>query len=218
MRRQLMFVASLVLLMAPAGFADYVSTVKEGNKAFQQKDYKKALDCYHQAEPDLPVSPELDYNLGAALHGTGDYDEAIKKFQAAMKSTDPNVQAEAQYDLGNTYYRKKDFQNAINAYQESLKLNPSDMDSKFNLELARKMLKEQIKPQNNQQNKQDQKQQNQQNQQQKDQQKQQQQGQGKKMSKEDAERILNALKDDEQDLQKKIRRENAKGDYVGKDW
>lgn len=246
MRSQLVVAAAvLALLMTPSLRADYIGAVKSGNKAFQEKDYKKAMEFYRQAEPDLPVSPELDYNMGGALHGEGDYDDAIKKFQTALKSSDPNLQAKADYNLGNTYYRKKDYQNAIQAYEDALKLNPGDMDGKFNLELARKMLKDQIKPQNqqqqNQQNKQDQKQdqQNQQNQQQnqkdqqknkdqreqnnqnqqQDQQKQQNQAnQSKKMSKEDAERILNALKDDEQNIQKKIRRENAKGDYVGKDW
>ena len=37
------------------------------------------------------------------------------------------------------------------------------------------------------------------------------------MSKEDAERILNALKD-EQDIQKNIKRVKAGGNYSGKDW
>ncbi len=235
--------AALVLVAAPLVRADYIAAVKDGNKAFQQKDYKKAMEFYRQAEPDLPVSPELDYNMAGALHGEGDYDEAIKKYQAALKSSDPNLQAQADYNLGNTYYRKKDYQNAIQAYEDGLKLNPADMDGKFNLELARKMLKDQIKPQGkggqqNQKNNQDQKQdqqnqqqnpkdqqkdkdqreQNNQNQQQQQQKQQSQANQSKKMSKEDAERILNALKDDEQDIQKKIRRETVKGDYVGKDW
>jgi len=38
------------------------------------------------------------------------------------------------------------------------------------------------------------------------------------MSKEDAERILNALKDDEKDLQKKQQRYKARGNYRGDDW
>ena len=40
----------------------------------------------------------------------------------------------------------------------------------------------------------------------------------KEMSREDAERILNALRDDEQDLQKKIKRKAKGSDYIGKDW
>jgi Ca-activated chloride channel homolog len=250
MRRVLLIVSGCLFVGIGVARADYITAVKDGNKAFEKKDFGKALELYNQAVPDLPVSPELDYNIGGALHGTGDFDNAIKHYQAAIKSTDVNLEAQAQYNLGNTYYRKKDYQHAIESYQESLKLNPTDMDSKFNLELARKMLKEQMKPQQdqqkdkqdqqkqeqdkkdqqnqqNQQNKQDQQnkdqqqdqdKQNQQQDQQKQQNQQNQQNQSKKMSKEDAARILNALKDDEQDLQKKVKRENAKGDYIGKDW
>jgi Ca-activated chloride channel homolog len=247
MRKMLFFLAAVVITGPSAVRADYISAIKEGNKAFEKKDYGKALDYYNQAAPDLPVSPELDYNIGGALHGTGDLDGAIKHYEAALKSPDINVEAQAHYNLGNTYYRKKDYQHAIESYQEALKLHPEDMDSKFNLELARKMLKEQMKPQQNQQGKdQDKQKQNQQNQpspqdqqdkqkqnqqdqqkdqdkqnqpdQQKQQNQQNQPNQSKKMSKEDAARILNALRDDEQDLQKKVKREAGKGDYVGKDW
>ncbi|MCX6828508.1 MAG: hypothetical protein NT002_04430, partial [candidate division Zixibacteria bacterium] len=38
------------------------------------------------------------------------------------------------------------------------------------------------------------------------------------MSKEDAERILNALKDDEKDLQKDVRRMEGPAVYEGNDW
>jgi tetratricopeptide (TPR) repeat protein len=152
---------------------------------------------------------------------------------------DPKLEASAHYNLANTYFRMQDYQKAITGYQEALSLNPDDMDAKFNLELSRKMLKEQIKPQQsgnqqqqqqqNQQNDQDQNDQNQ-NQDQSQQQEQNQNDQNeqqqsksqkqddKKMSKEDAERILNALKDDEKDIQKKIQREISASGYVGKDW
>jgi len=48
---------------------------------------------------------------------------------------------------------------------------------------------------------------------------QQQQLKEQQISKEDAERILNALRDDERDIQEKLKRKvRAKGDYTGKDW
>ena len=235
---------------------DYVSKVRKGNAALKTGDYKTALECYHDAETEIPESAELDYNIAGALHGQGNYEQAVEKYNRAMKTTDAGLESNANYNLGNTYFRMKDFEKAIKSYEDALKANPKDQDAKFNLELARKKLKEQIKPQqqNKQdqkdkqdqkqqeqqdqkkqdQNKQDQKQQqqqdqqnqqdkqNQQNQQdkqdQKDKSRQQAQKNAKQMSKEDAERILNALRDDEKDIQKKIKRETVKGDYVGKDW
>lgn len=244
-------IAGLIFLFAvQTVFADFIGTVKKGNEAFKKKDYKTALEEYRAAEADNPTSPELDYNLGTALANDGGYEEAIDKLQKALRTQDIQVEAAAHYNMGNTYFRMNNYQNAIKSYEEALKLNPNDLDAKFNLELSRKKLKEQLKPQQDQnqqnqqqqqdqqqqqqqqqqdeQNKQDQQKQDQQDQQQqsqdqqnKDQQQQQQQqqmGQQKQMSKEDAERLLNALKDDEQDIQKKLRRTVKGGEYTGKDW
>jgi tetratricopeptide (TPR) repeat protein len=234
------FVMSLV---ASSSWADLVGEVKDGNAAYGKGDFKTALEHYHAAEASAPESPELQYNLGNAYHGQEKYETAVEMFQKALKSTDPMQQAAAHYNLGNTHYKMGDYLKAIAGYEEALKLNPTDTDAKFNLELARKMLKEHAKPdQQNQQNNQNQQQsqqnqqdqqdqnkqdstENQQNQpdsaQDKQQQQQQQQAEQRKdqkMSKEDAERILNALRDDERDVQKKIRRDVNAADYTGKDW
>lgn len=228
----------LALLIQSVSAEDYIGLVKKGNEALKSKDHKKALEFYRQAETEIPESPELNYNLGGALHEDGNYEEAVDRFQRSMSTSEPKLESAAHYNLGNTYFRMQDYQKAITSYQEALNLTPDDMDAKFNLELARKLLKEQIKPeqqqnqqqqQQNQQNEQDQQDQNQnenqneQEQQEPQDQKEQQQSKSQnqkdqKMSKEDAERILNALKDNEQDIQKKIQREVSAAAYTGKDW
>lgn len=251
MRKQLSFIfALLVILEAPMSRAeDYISKVKEGNKAYSTGQYDQALDLYHSAETDLPASPELQYNLAGALYQKEKYEESVDMYTKALNTTDPALQEQAHYNLGNTYFKMGDYEKSIKSFQDALNLNPNDVDAKFNLELARKMLKEQIKPQQQNQDqqqqqkeKQDQQQQQQQDQQQnqqdkkdqqnqqqasdqsddnqkdKNQQQQQQSVDDKKMSKEDAERILNALKDDEQNIQKRINRQNRTGNYTGKDW
>lgn len=235
----------LLLLAAPSSMAakKHVSAVKEGNAAYQQGDFKKALEDYHIAEADRPETPGVDYNIGNALYELGDYEQATERLTKALNSDDAQLAAQAQYNLGNAQYRAGDYQKAIEAYKASLDLNPEDMDAKYNLELARRMLKEQTQSEQQQQDKQEQqeqKQEEQQQEQQQDQQDQQQQQQQqnqqedenqkreqqnqqqpkdqKEMSKEDAERILNALQDDEQDIQKRIRRNKTGTGYVGKDW
>ena len=225
---------------------DYVNLVQEGNKAFTDCEYKTAMEKYHAAETEIPESPELFYNIGGAAFKQGDYEQAVDNYTKALNTTDIAIEAQARYNLGNTYFRMGDYQNAITSYEKSLEINPEDLDAKYNLELARKMLKENTKPQqqeqqqqqnkqeqenqqdqqnkDQQENKQDQqnqdqqeKQQDQQNQDEQQQQKQQQQEKNE-ISKEDAERILNALRDDEQDIQKKIKRQKVAGNYSGKDW
>lgn len=223
---------ALMLIIANALGEDHIDLVKKGNEAFKNGNYKKALEYYHRAETDLPESPELDYNVAGALHQDGGYEQAVDKYTRALNTTDINLEVSAHYNLGNTYFRTEDYPNAIKSYENALSINPNDMDTKYNLELARKMLKDQMQPQQQdqqqqqqqeqEQDQQEQDQQQQQDDQQQDQQQQeqqqQQQEQQKEISKEDAERILNALRDDEQDIQKKIKRQTKAGNYIGKDW
>jgi len=215
---------------------DYIDLVKKGNDAFNNKDYKKALEYYHYAETEIPESPELEYNMAGALTEDGGYEQAVDKYTKALNTSDLSLEAKTHYNLGNTYYWMKDYQNAIKSYENCLKIAPDDMDAKYNLELARKMLKEQIKPEQQQQQQQQQEQQNQEQEQQQQQQEQNQQEQQQQeekqdeqqqqqqvqkeeeISKEDAERILNALRDDEKEVQKKIKRQVKAGSYNGNDW
>ncbi|RKX32108.1 MAG: hypothetical protein DRP46_01840 [Candidatus Zixiibacteriota bacterium] len=232
------FALSLFMFAAGLSAGDFADMVDKGNKAYLEGDYKTALDYYHQAEVERPETPELDYNIGSALYHEQKYEEAVDKLQKSMMTDNVDNEAAAHYNLGNVYYRMGDYQNAIMSYQRSLELNPDDIDAKYNLELARKMLKEQMKPeqqdqqqqqqQQQQQEQQDQQQQQEQPQPQEDEQNQQEQQQQQpqpqdqqdenEMSKEDAERILNALKDDEKDLQKEQQRFKVQGNYQGNDW
>jgi Ca-activated chloride channel homolog len=239
----------VVLLAVSPVFADKATdAVSKGNEAFRNEQYKEALEQYQIAETEMPESPKIDYNIAGVQYSEGKYEEAVERYTRALNSTDMDIETNAYYNLGNTYYRMEDYQNAITSYQEALDNNPDFTNAKINLELARKMLKEQMKPQEQEeqeQQEQEQKEQEEQEQeekkdeQQKDeeqqqqdqnqpqdnqdkkdeqQQEQQSQPQEQKMSKEDAERILNALRDDERDIQKNIQRQAVVGNYTGKDW
>jgi hypothetical protein len=121
---------------------------------------------------------------------------------------------------------------SIFAYQQALKLNPDDMDAKYNLEYVRRKLKEnaQKEPQSGQQEQQQQQEgEQQEGEQQKegeDQEKKDQQQQSgaqeeknlNKLSKEEAERILDALKNDEKNIQKKRKMKASGKVRVKKDW
>lgn len=160
---------------------------------------------------------------------------------------DQLLRSQIHYNRGNTLYRMNKYPEAIREYQEALKLNPDDEDAKYNLEFVRNKLKNQSQQdqqdqqnQQNQQNQQQQQQQQQQDQQKQDekekqqeqenqqqdqqeeqqqqQQQEQQPGEMKEMSKEDAELILNALKEDEKDEQQKRKMKVPANARVLKDW
>lgn len=233
--KKFLFIFVMLPAVASVSAEDHIDLVKKGNKEYESQNFSKALEYYHSAETELPASPELEYNIAGALHQQGKYEETVDRYTKALNSNDITVEQRAQYNLGNTYYRTGEYDKAITSYQNALNIDPTDMEAKFNLELARRRLKEQINPEQpgGEQQQEPQQQQEQQPEQQEqpqpdDQQQQQEQQEqtqqeemqedDKDISREDAERILNALRDDERELQKQIKRQENKGDYLGKDW
>ncbi len=195
---------------------------------------------YSDAEVKFKKSLEKDnksfhghFNLGDAYYKQGRYDEAIQSFQNSLSLTENEKEKAAVYhNIGNSLVKKKEFKDGINAYKQALKLNPDDLETKYNLSYALNMMKQNQQNQN-QQNKNDknndknknQDQQQNQNQdqnkkqdQKQNQQQQQQQQQKNQISKEEAQRILEALKNNEKDMQKKLRKIQGKAYSTDKDW
>lgn len=228
-------------------YKDGVELLQKGDKGKAADSWEEALKYYRDAEIEKPESNELSYNLGNVMYQQEKYPEAMEKYYKSLNSDDTKQRAWANYDLGNTLYRSGKYPEAIQAYQKCLDLTPDDADAKYNLEFVRKKMKEMLDKEKQRQ--QNQKQQQNQQQQQEQQQKQEQQEQKQKeqqnqasqseqeqkkkeeqqqlqqykpkegMTKEEAERILNAFKDDEKDLQKKQAKEvQGRGTRGGKDW
>ena len=225
--------AGMFCLPEPAGAQSARARVKEGNKLFAEEKYDQALNRYQDALLAAPEDKRIQFNVANALYKKKKYEEALKTYQKVIGAEDLQLEEKAYYNMGNTLYRLGKLPESILAYQQALKLDPNDMDAKYNLEYVRRKLKENAKkqPQNPQQQQNQQKQnqrqqqnQNQQNQQKQEQQKQQQaqaqpqKGQERKLTKEEAERILNALKNDEKKVQAK-RKLQARGRVrVDRDW
>merc|ERR1711916_287453 len=110
-----------------------------------------------------------EFNLADALYEQEDYENAAKLFQdLAKKELEPDQKAEVFHNLGNSFLEAEKYQESIEAYKNALRNNPRDMDSKYNLEYARKKLEEQ--QQQDQQDKEDQQDQDQDQQDKQDQQ------------------------------------------------
>jgi len=216
---------------------------KEKNKAAET--YEQALKYYRDAEIEKPESPELSYNIANVMYQQEKYQDALEKYYKGLSTDEPKDQAATYYNMGNALYRSGKYPEAIQAYQKCLDLTPDDEDAKYNIEFVRKKMKEmmdkekqrqqqpqnQQKQQQQQQNQQQEQKQEQQQTEQQEQQAQSQQEQKKQeekqpqmqpkegMTEQDAERILNALKDEERDLQKKQKRvAQTTGRRGGKDW
>lgn len=145
----------------------------EENMSKAREKYSEAMVNYLKSNESQSDYYKSIFNLGDALYKQGSYDSAAKKFEkvSQMNNLDDKTRAKAYHNLGNSLMNQKKYGEAVDAYKKSLKLNPKDMDTKYNLEYAKKKLAVQQQQQQNQQQNQDNKDQN-------GQQQQQQQGQG----------------------------------------
>lgn len=214
------------------------SNVRSGNKAYQKNNFSEAEIKYRKALEKNHSSFNANYNLGNALYKQDKFEEASRQFSAAANlAPDKNLAARDYHNLGNSYFRQQKFNESIEAYKNALRLNPNDDETRYNLAYAQKMLKQQEKnqqgknknEQDKNQNQDKNKNENQQNkeQQQDEQQNQQQnadnqQGQPKqpeqKISKEDAERLLQALRNNEKEIQKRLNKIEGQRIRTEKQW
>jgi tetratricopeptide (TPR) repeat protein len=215
-------------------FASARSRTRQGNRLYQEKKYDEALKRYTEAQKEAPDAPQLHYNLGNVYFRKGDLEKAGNEYRRALDSADPGLDPRAVYNLGNTFFTRQEYRDAIAAYQRALKLNPSDQDAKRNLELALLRMKQQQKQEprggdpKDEEKKEQQKQEQptpsegEQKKQDTPQKQQPQAGERKEkgsLSKEEAERILNALQEDEKEnMKKQVAAAKEDQEEVEKDW
>jgi Ca-activated chloride channel family protein len=224
--------------------------IKKGNELYQQQNYKDAESSYRLSVGKKDKTVEGNFNLGDALYKQKKYAEAGAQFnKIASSSNNKEVLAKAYHNLGNSLLDSKKLEESIAAYKKSLLNNPQDDETRYNLAYAQKKLQQQKQQdkknkddKNKDKNKNDKDKKNQddknkdkdkkdqdkdkknQDDKNKDQDKKDQQNgeqpQPNNVSKEDAERMLEALNNDEKQTQDKLKNKKLKGAKVQitKDW
>lgn len=206
------------------------SFVRKGNRLFQDSLFIKAEENYLKAVDINPDLYEGYYNLGNAYTAQQKPNEAVEQYrktanalEARKKELMDNPEASAKdlerckkelaqtyHNTGVVYHMCEQFDKAVESYKQALRNNPQDDETRYNLILAQRMLKDQQQQQqqqqqqDQQQEQQEQQQQDQQQQQQQEQQEQQQQQEEQDMSQENAEQILEAAMQDEKDVQERV--------------
>lgn len=112
----------------------------DGNKAFTRGEYPQALDDYRKAQIERPDLPIFNYNAGNVLHQQGDYLRAVTESLRATQAGDIDVRVRAFYSVGADYYRQGKLKEALDAYKNALRLDPSDLDTKYNVEVIQRRL------------------------------------------------------------------------------
>jgi len=206
--------------------------IREGNRDYEKSKFSESEISYRKAIDMNKQSPDAVFNIGDALFKQNKFEDAGKQFiENTNLNEDKAKKSAGMYNLGNSLLKANKVEESIEAYKNSLKLRPDSKEAKYNLAYAQDLLKQQEqqkqkqkdkekqdqnkdqdknkdqnkdKDQNKEQNKDQKDQKNDQNNKQ-DQQQQQQQG----LSKEDAQRLLNALANDEKNVQEKVKLDKA---------
>ncbi len=213
-----------------------VSYYKDGKFSEAEVNFRKATD-------EKPGLFEAEYDIANSLFKQKKFEEAANEYDKLLqKSNEPNKRADLYHNLGNSQLMAQQFDKSIESYKNSLRIRPNDEDTRYNLAYALENLKQQQQQQNQEQNKddknkdkdkkdnkdqQDKDQQKDQNKDNKDQQKkedeknkEEQNPSEPKISKEEAEQMLNAVQNQEKDVKAKLDKKKAVARPVSaeKDW
>ncbi len=110
--------------------------VEEGNQAFAEQHFQKALESYEQAEQQLVDQPRIHFDRGGALYKLGRHREARESYLRAMGVDDMEVKKRNLYNIGNTFMSEGSLADAAAYFRRALELDPGYDDARFNLELV----------------------------------------------------------------------------------
>lgn len=230
LRKKYVMLGIMFVSVAAYGQKTERDYLRSGNKLYKDSTFVKAEVDYRKALELEPKSTDAMYNLGNSLLMQQKAKEAMEQYEAASRiEKDKNKLAQIYHNMGVILQSSKQLPQCIEAYKKALRNNPKDDETRYNLALAQKQLKDQQQQKQNQEKdqkqdqKQDDKQQNkdQQDQNKKDQQQnnQQQQQNQNQMSKENAEQLLKAAMQDEKNVQDKVKKAvQVQGRKLEKDW
>lgn len=203
----------LVMLCLPALAQTEKAIIKQGNDAYNKKDYPAAANEYNKVLVKNSENSTAQYNLGNALYKSEKPDDAITAYdKSIVRLAKPVEKSNAWYNKGVVLHNDKKLPECIAAYKNALKLDPKNEDARQNLQKALQQQKEKEQKDKNEKNKDQDKQQNKNNQSEP-------KPKPSRISKKDAEEKLKALMQKEKNLQDKLHKVNvAAPDKPEKDW
>jgi len=118
------------------------SLLREGNELYQQEKYTDASVLFKKALEKSSTYKKASYNLGNALYQQKNFKEAVPQYEVSAKGTeDKFTKAESFHNIGNAAMEQKQYQQAVDAYKNSLRNNPNDDETRYNLAVAKELLK-----------------------------------------------------------------------------
>ena len=201
----------LLVATAQAGAQTDRNLIRQGNRAFKSQKWAVAETQYRKAISKNQKNPQAIYNLGCALMAQQKDSMAIQQFtNAAQLETNRLRRAASCHNMGVIMQNHREYAQAIEYYKMALRCNPQDNETRYNLALCKKLLKN--NPQNKDKNKDNKDKNDDKNKNDKNKNKNNKNNQNQnqpnqdKMSRENAEQLLNAAVQQEQATKRKLQK------------
>ncbi|MFO7723223.1 MAG: tetratricopeptide repeat protein [Bacteroidales bacterium] len=214
--------------------------LRSGNRSYEKGDYAIAEGHYRKALGKQPGSVQGGYNLGGALYQQGKFPEARDQYRSLLSGKHDSLTMNSLwYNFGNAsvmqYLKSMEsgskeagefLEQGIEAYSEALRYDPKDEDARYNLTKALQLRRQQ--PPKQQQNQSEHEQDKQKREQPMPETKMKEEENEQKappppagkISREDAERMLNAIREKEKKTAEQINERERRRVTQGKlnDW
>lgn len=128
--------------------------IRQGNRAFKSQKWAAAETQYRKAIFKNQKNPQAIYNLGCALLAQQKDSLAMIQFgNAAQLESNILRRSKNYHNMGVVMQNHRKYAQAIEYYKMALRCNPQDNETRYNLALCKKLLKNNQQNQNNKNNK-----------------------------------------------------------------
>ena len=210
--RRLCLLLGLLLVSTVAALAQNDRTfIRQGNRQYRARKWTAAEVLCRKAIARNANNPQAVYNLGCALMMQQKDSLAMQQFakSADLQTTNKIRRAKSFHNMGVIMQNHQEFAKAIECYKMALRNNPQDNETRYNLALCKHQLKNQKNQQNQNKNKsgnENKNQDKQNNNKNKDKNNQSQKPEQDKMSRDNAEQLLNAAVQQEKATKQKMQK------------
>ena len=99
------------------------------------------IDRYLRILNENPNVHEANLAVGNILYDSEKFSDAEVYFEKSTESNKLKLKHKSFYNLGNSQFEQGKYEESLDSYKKSIELFPNDLDSKYNYELAKMMVK-----------------------------------------------------------------------------
>ncbi|MFT5861434.1 MAG: Ca-activated chloride channel family protein [Flavobacteriales bacterium] len=118
----------------------------EGTEVMSQQEGVVDVTAFAKAESNLrkaisldPASVPAKYNAGTNYYKNKKWEESTASLLYATEVAKTKTEKHKSFhNLGNALYQRKNYKGAVEAYKNALRNNPTDEETRYNLQLAKK--------------------------------------------------------------------------------